>query len=644
MNAYGESLQQWTRAAFARSKDWISLDIRARARQLAEAEVAAIGRHELPANTPPDLRDERPHWLAAASGNRISARLLPTDVTCGRMSPVTIVIWLLPLLYLSGDLSRLPGWGWGGVVFWIAAFVTTLVLVMRITRWPAHFQGALYYGDSEVALHTKRALARRTQQAERAARDTSPIWPVGESTGQVSGIAGADRGRQLGLSADDLATHLMCFGATGAGKTSGVLRPLAQWWSGVTDRQRGLLVLDGKGDLPREFDGRLPGFRLLVPGRDPVNLLAELEPHDIVLALTQPGAKDAEDFWIRSAGDLLYHASVIAEACAKHQLARYDLATIARIMADSKHRAGLCASLVPTLTDDQRVLTRALQFFSAGWNPETNNTQAGVLSTAQSWVTPMLRHPALLEWAAPTSANDGHFIAVADVLRGARYGLDCPEYRYGEAAAPVTALLRAQVYRAAKRRGSTGTWSAADTPCLVLVDEAALAMGPMEQAILPVARSLGVSFAAALQNIEQLEERFGGPGARALADQFRSLVALSSSVPTQEYLRLRAGTGVIREGSPIPAPAYDSAIQREATSPWRSWQSSTERVSTLLGWTVLFAPKDPSAGDTLKVGPLLPLELPLGDGEALVVLNRAGLARVETVRLPRVLASTPKIK
>jgi len=86
--------------------------------------------------------------------------------------------------------------------------------------------------------------------------------------------------------------------------------------------------------LPREFEGKLPGFRLLVPGRDSVDLLADLEPHDICMALAQK--KDDNDFWSQSASELLYQAAVNAQSASQKQietgsLARYDLMTISRV-------------------------------------------------------------------------------------------------------------------------------------------------------------------------------------------------------------------------------------------------------------------------------------------------------------------------
>jgi len=48
--------------------------------------------------------------------------------------------------------------------------------------------------------------------------------------------------------------------------------------------------------------------------------------------------------------------------------------------------------------------------------------------------------------------------------------------------------------------------------------------------------------------------------------------------------------------------------------------------------------RDPDGGNEkpaqkLLIGPLIPEEIALGDGEAVCVLNRAGALRVETVQL-----------
>lgn len=614
---------------FTTLKSWLFAlrNAREHARLFGETEALAVAsRFEIPANAPADLADELPLFLTAKSGGRISTRLLPGDVAVGRMSPMTVLYILLPFVCFYSTWPHII-LVYMSLPFLLAALV---LLVLFLLRWPVAFQGMLLAGDGDIVIETRRALARRTAQAERAATDNTPIWNIGTSTSQIGGISGADRGRTLALSARDLSTHLLVTGATGSGKTSGVLRPLAAWWA--ARRDVGLLVMDGKGDLPAEFDGKLPGFRLLVPGRDPVDLLAGLEPHDICVALSQNS--DSSDYWSRAGAEVLYSAAVIAQAASNQGAVKYNLITISRVMSETKFRAETCIALAKQLSDDQRTLQRALSFF-AGWDPDKNNTQAGVLSTAQSWVNGILRHPSLLAWAAPTREEAP--INVADVLRGARYGIDVPEYRYGEAAGAVTALLRAQVYKDAKRRG--GDKNKAYAPCLVLIDEAALALGPLEAQILPVARSLGLGFACVTQNIEQFSARFGESGARAMIDQFRSLIALTSSPGTQEYVRQRAGVGVIRIREPTGAPAYRQIIDREATQSMRTWQSLHEGPSIVAGMlrlsTGAFAGDPREASDKIMIGPLIPQEIALSDGEAICVLNRANSPRVETVTLAR---------
>jgi hypothetical protein len=77
--------------------------------------------------------------------------------------------------------------------------------------------------------------------------------------------------REFKISLLDLQQHLLVFGGTGSGKTSGVLRPLVSQiasWDGV-----GLVVLDGKGSLPVEL-AKLPGMQLVQPGKVTLCLVA----------------------------------------------------------------------------------------------------------------------------------------------------------------------------------------------------------------------------------------------------------------------------------------------------------------------------------------------------------------------------------
>lgn len=79
----------------------------------------------------------------------------------------------------------------------------------------------------------KAALTRhspaRAKQVESAIKDTSPFIPVGTSLGvltsQLDGYA-PDEGLPFGQTLNDLDTHLLIFGPTGSGKTSGTLRPI----------------------------------------------------------------------------------------------------------------------------------------------------------------------------------------------------------------------------------------------------------------------------------------------------------------------------------------------------------------------------------------------------------------------------------
>ena len=605
---------------------WLRNDLLSLAELKAELETASlIDRFEIPPATPFDLADETPLFLVPRDGARISSRLLASDVAVGRMSPAVTLLWFAAAALIVGMLRAAPAAAMLSLILlpaWSAVFA--LVLLMRISRNAAYEQGMALPGDAELSLQMRDMLERKTAQCERASKDLSDFWILGKSTARIGGNFGADRDREIGLSALDLSTHLLVTGATGAGKTSGVLRPLARWWAN-RDGLHGMLVIDGKGDLPREFDGSLRDYRLLIPGRDSINLLAGLEPADIVTALS-PAA--ANDFWSQSAAELLYQCAVLA------QRTNYDLVTISKLLGDSKYRNGVCAELSKIGSAElPKPLFRALSFFATGWDPDKNNTQAGVLSTAQSWVNNLLRHPDLLDWAALSNGDGSVPVDITRVLDGARIGLDVPEYKYGSAASAVTALLRAQVYRAAKNRGSEG---AKGTQCLVIIDEAALALGPLEAQILPVARSLGLSFCCATQNLEQFLQNFGDSGAFGLIDQFRSLVQLNSSYKTQEYMRSRAGFGIVRHREPREAPAFQTVISREATSLKRTKQSAHETQLTALGQIrskLGFFNEQVGDGDKLIVGPILKDDVALGAGEAICLLNRAGGLRVESAQL-----------
>ncbi|EJE3301931.1 hypothetical protein M3883_004614, partial [Salmonella enterica subsp. enterica serovar Bareilly] len=99
--------------------------------------------------------------------------------------------------------------------------------------------------------------------------------------------------------------------------------------------------------------------------------------------------------------------------------------------------------------------------------------------------------------------------------------------------------------------------------------------------------SLGLNFVVGLQAVEQAEAAFGGtqnaPKALAMLAQLRSVVALSSTHHTAQYVSDRVGFGLPLEPvslSTVPDMRY-TVLQRAAASPFNDEENEFRSSITL---------------------------------------------------------------
>jgi len=95
----------------------------------------------------------------------------------------------------------------------------------------------------------------------------------------------------FGLSVGDLSTHMLVLGQTGTGKTAAVIRPVVWQWQEA--KAGGLLVLDGKGQLPKELAG-LPGYQVISPESSNFNAIQNLQPDEVADTLFQLFSSDKD--------------------------------------------------------------------------------------------------------------------------------------------------------------------------------------------------------------------------------------------------------------------------------------------------------------------------------------------------------------
>lgn len=561
-------------------------------------------RHDVPKGdgVPPDLRDIIGFFKNTKNGYRISGRLLPSDLLQG--SPSSSVPLLLTFAAVIGVLGILLGelGAWTryvvipiSVVYlislaivggFILAFLTAIIFTIamgssfvpglpsgvaigqnigvfilaflplgyewwtrtsRVHKLAKRGTEIAHEGTGEFA--SSHVSARRIQ-AENAQSDGSPFLTLGTATGafhHVQDPYAPDPGLTMGLSCKDLSTHMVVFGATGTGKTSGVLRPVANAY--LDSGYGGAIVLDGKGQLAEEFKSR-PNYVFIEPGSSPLALLEGLEPADIVQAIVslQESNNGGENgsFFVSSGQQMLLAAAVIACEMEKAVPEKYPLtfeflyALLDRL--SDKEQAGKYSAYLKARSMGNHLLLDAIQYYDVKLPQMDERTRSNVLAVCTSWLSPVMSHPKIREWAKLSKGVD-----VTVCLRGGVVGINVPASEYGEAGKLITALVKARIFRAIRRRPSNWKDNGVDKPILMVVDEAQAVVGRMELDVFPVARSLGLMGLYATQSIDEFMGKFGENQALALLNNFRSFVIFSSSEATYQWAMSRIGTSIVTQ-------------------------------------------------------------------------------------------------
>lgn len=289
--------------------------------------------------------------------------------------------------------------------------------------------------------------ARRRQFAEAEREKAEPVVQLGVSTGILAArgdFFAPSTDLPMSLSRLDLRTHLLVLGGTGSGKTSGILRPIARQ---VADwKDTGLLVLDGKGGLPKELAG-LPGMTVIDPAAVKISLVKGLAPDALVATLVDvvepPGSGNQEPFWRNGGQALLRHAAVLAKAAGG---AFWNLQSVACLGTNATLRQQVLQAITDAQVTADPTLAVAVEYFQYDWKEMDERTRGGIATTAQTWISAVTAHPDLLAWARATPDEDE--VPLESVLQGGRFGLLLPAYRYANAGALVTAILKARVYAA----------------------------------------------------------------------------------------------------------------------------------------------------------------------------------------------------
>lgn len=391
-----------------------------------------------------------------------------------------------------------------------------------------------YLRDSAGRAYWQNIERAKNQQQINASRDQSPLFEVGKATGILASrrdpFAPCTENMPACLSQNDLSTHLFVLGASGTGKTSGVIRPLVFQW--LKNKSGGMLVLDGKGQLADELIGA-KGYQVISPEQVDYNAIEGLYPEDVADAFfhlfASKGKENGKDVFDSSARTAILNAAVLL-----HESDRpYTIQGISELFDDEELRDELIRGFIDS---------GSKQFLVAGtyWLDEyanyTDRIKSSILVTVKSWLSPILQNRFLDRW---NDCEKGE--KVEGVLDGCLIGLSLPEAKYGVAGALVSMLAMRRLYQAAKLRGDS--WKAqGGQQVLMVADEVQNLVSLNDIEIVPIARSLGLSMFWSTQNIDGLYQKIGEEESKQLLGNFANVLSFSSRTEkSDEWLSKRVG-------------------------------------------------------------------------------------------------------
>lgn len=376
----------------------------------------------------------------------------------------------------------------------------------------------------------------KNAQIDNARKDKTPFISIGKSTGIFAErrdySAPTEKGLTMGLTVKDISTHLFALGASGTGKTYGVIRPIAKAWADM--KQGGMIVLDGKGVLPQEIAEYCESdFTLISPIHTPkYNPLLGMTPDSFADTIADVcSGKDADPFWQQS-GRLMVRMAANAIAMQFKQLSFsgvYDF-----LVMDESKRIEILNGFTPSNVVQQNVVS----YFTNELPKMDEKTRENILQNVRSWLGNVINSAELSDWCN-TEQNP---VNVEEVFTGARIGVLLPESLYGEGAKVISALVMRRIYDAAKKRGDRWAQTDGQTSVMMVADEIQNLLSSADIENAAIARSLGLYLVMASQNVDGLYKRLGEDGAVQMLGNFASLIALPPKTQdSNAFLSMRSG-------------------------------------------------------------------------------------------------------
>ena len=394
-------------------------------------------------------------------------------------------------------------------------------------------------------------------------------------------------GQVIRLSAEDLTRHVLGLGATGCGKTTGLINPLLQqtiaWRAGDVERKIGLLVLDPKEDdtqdkvrLYAREAGRSDDLVVLSDSGDAYyDYFAGFRRLDQVDEFTRRvlyGSKDMGDqnaYWTESRFGLLNSALTVLLASG-NPLSFDRVAEFLRNWLYS-----------PDATEIKQSLEFAERLLSVGnLRPETRRSLQLALAEAQNWKAIDVRTRelikstlnnalrSLLSPAARDLFNESRArrFNPADVLAGKILVASLNAVSHPHLASMLFKVLKRDYYEAVLSR--IRAYPERDRLCGLILDELPLSVEPGDATALALLRSKGGFVVACAQGLNGLDSALGVRHRSALLANFNSIFYFSSREDqTDEHAMLALGVDEQHESSAESKDAGELQVLEGKQSP-----------------------------------------------------------------------------
>lgn len=445
--------------------------------------------------------------------------------------------------------------------FFDAPLVTVAITILTIVGWYAVITRLLRYDNAPINersedLHNAVRQSGTELLIDKASRnyfislenakksqlnnvinDQSHFIELGKSTGLFASrrdhFAPSESGLPFGLSINDLSTHLFTIGASGSGKTTGVIRPVIKQW--LEADQGGMIVLDGKGALPSELVGLHDDYQIITPTSAQFNPIFGLTPDAVADTISGIFAdKKGDQFWNDSANLMIRMASFAVYYAESQDFTLNNILNFC-VMND-EYRTKALGELALQL-EAYPFLETTINYWMVQLPDTPPATKGSIVNNVRTWLGNIVYHKELGAWV---DVADG--VKIEDAFNCKKFGVLLPESAYGKGGVVINALILRRLYDYAKKRGdSFREHLDYNLPVLLVADEIQNIVTQADVENVTIARSLGLYLCYATQNIDGLYNRLDEVSAKQMCGNFASFIAFATRTKiSNEYISARA--------------------------------------------------------------------------------------------------------